>query len=69
MIQGGDSRRYINDHVGRIRRMFRWAASEELLPVAAYEALRSVEGLRKGRCGARETPGATGLCPCSSAVR
>jgi integrase len=35
--------------------MFRWAASEQLLPASVYEALRTVEGLRRGRTEARET--------------
>jgi len=52
----GHSRRYVNDNVDRIRRCFRWAVSEELIPPHVYDALRSVPGLRKGRSGAREAP-------------
>ena len=56
MIEEVDwSRGYINKQVDRLRRMFRWAASEELTPVSVYEALRTVPGLRKGRSSARET--------------
>lgn len=55
MIRDGRSRKYINDTMSRIRRMFRWAASEELVDVRIYQALESVSGLRKGRSGARET--------------
>jgi len=54
LIDAGWSRSYIRDNVNRIRRAFRWAASEELLPVAVYEALRTVTGLRRGRSAARE---------------
>jgi integrase len=55
MIDDGLSRRYINDHVGRIRRMFKWAVGEQLLPVECYQALAVVPGLHKGRSAARET--------------
>src|SRR5262249_15173776 len=55
MVQTGGARPYVNAQVDRLRRMFRWAASEELLPVAVYQALRTVESLRRGRTEARET--------------
>ena len=54
MVQDGLSRMYIEGSMARIKRMFRWAASEELLPVAIYQALSTVPGLRKGRSEARE---------------
>ena len=38
-----------------VRLMFRWAVSQELVPGSVDHALRSVEGLKKGRSGARET--------------
>src|SRR5262249_36176036 len=43
------SRTYINAQVDRVRRMFRWAAEEELFPKAAeiYHRLETVTGLRK----------------------
>jgi integrase len=50
------SRKYINGAVDIIKRMFRWAASEELVPVAVYQALATVSGLRMGRTAARESP-------------
>lgn len=49
------SRKYINDHIDRIKRMFKWGVSEELLPHDAYERLRTVPSLSKGRSEARET--------------
>src|SRR5262245_48777416 len=55
MVKKGWARTYVNAQVDRLRRMFRWAASEELLPVAVYQALRTVESLRRGRTEARET--------------
>jgi integrase len=54
MIADDLSRRYINDHVDRIRRMFKWAVAEQLLPVEVYQSLVLVPGLRKGRSDARE---------------
>lgn len=48
------SRNYINSQVQRIRRMFKWAASQELVPVAVYQSLCTIEPLRRGRSQARE---------------
>jgi integrase len=48
------SRPYINARCARIKRMFRWAASEELVPVSVYQALATVPGLQRGRTMARE---------------
>lgn len=56
MIEAGHSRRYLNDNIDRIRRVFKWAASEELIPGAVPQALATVENLRKDRSAARETP-------------
>jgi integrase len=55
MIKAGLSRKTINEHSGRIRRMFKWAVSEELLPATVYHALTTVTGLQKGRTTAKET--------------
>jgi integrase len=49
------SRSHINRQVHRVRRIFKWAASHELLAVSIYEALRTVEPLRRGRTAARES--------------
>lgn len=38
----------VNKHVDRIRRVFRWAVSMELVPAATWDALRAVAGLRRG---------------------
>lgn len=54
MVNAGQSRRYVNDNIDRIRRVFRWAVSEELIPSSIYEALKTVPNLRKGRCEAKE---------------
>ena len=55
MILDGNSRNCINDSVDKIRRVFRWALSEELIPAAVVTALESVRGLPKDRSEARET--------------
>jgi integrase len=43
------SRKYINDRIACIVRMFKWAVEEELVPVTVYQSLKTVAGLRKGR--------------------
>jgi integrase len=55
MIDAGWCRTLINRRMDRVKRVFRWAASEELVPVAVYQALRTVPGLQKGRTDARES--------------
>jgi integrase len=55
MVEKGWSRSYINAQIDRIRRMFRWAAGEELLPVSIHHALQAVSGLRRGKSSAKET--------------
>lgn len=54
MINRGWCRTHVNHQIHRVRRMIRWGVSEELIPSSVYEALRSVSGLAKGRCGVRE---------------
>src|SRR5262249_49305716 len=45
----------INQRIGRIRRMFRWATENEHVPVTVYQALMAVRGLTRGRHRVRET--------------
>jgi integrase len=56
MIRAGNCRSEINRRVGRVVRMFKWSVSEELIPPAVHEALRTVSGLREGRSSTREKP-------------
>jgi len=56
LIGEGQARMYVNENVERIRRMFKWAAGDELIPFEVYHRLTAVEGLRKGRTEAHETP-------------
>jgi integrase len=55
-IAQGLTRRVINKHICRIRRMFAWAVEEELLPVEVHQRLLRVKGLKKGKTAARERP-------------
>jgi integrase len=55
-ITKGRSRRYINDLTADIKFIFKWAVSEEMVGVTAYQALLTVPGLRKGRSGAKDHP-------------
>lgn len=56
LIEAGHCRKYINKNVHRIRRMFKWATSEELIPVAIHTALLTVPGLKQGRTKAPDLP-------------
>lgn len=49
------ARKVVNQRIDRIKRMVRWAASQELVPAAVFQALATVRGLQAGRCKARET--------------
>lgn len=55
MIDAGLSRKVVNQYISRVRRMCRWGAENELIPVQVYQALMTVRGLSKGRSAARET--------------
>jgi integrase len=54
MIDKGWCRKQINARIGRIKRAFKWAASEELLPVEVHQRLATVEGLKQGRSAAKD---------------
>lgn len=45
----GFCRKEVNQRVNRVRHIFKWGVSEELLAPHIYEALRSVQGLQLGR--------------------
>jgi integrase len=53
--QAALSRGVINQRVGRIVRLYRWATAKELVPPDVYHRLRTVAGLQAGRRKARET--------------
>ncbi len=55
MIANNISRKVINSRVGRIKRMFKWAVSEQIISPIVFQGLQCVDGLRKGYTNARET--------------
>lgn len=55
MVADGLSRGVVNSRIGKVKRIFRWAVSEELAPPSLMHALDTVAGLQKGRTEARET--------------
>ena len=55
MLGQGGARTYINDQIGRLKRMFRWGVENQLVPDSVYGALDRVAGLRRGKTTARET--------------
>jgi integrase len=55
MIAQGLCRTEINKRMSRVKSVFKWAVSNELVPADVYHGLLSVAGLRLGRCQARES--------------
>jgi integrase len=54
-IDLGWCRSHVNRQVGRVRRVWKWGASEELVPVAVFQSLATVQGLQEGRTEAPES--------------
>jgi integrase len=54
-INDGRSRSECNRRVALVKRIFKWAVSEELASPLVYQGVASVAGLQKGRTVARET--------------
>ena len=59
--KGGKRRRWnrktVNDSIGRIKRMFRWAAARKLVPSTVPADLATLDGLRRGESEAPEGQG------------
>lgn len=55
VVGTGLARNVVNQRVGRIRRLFRWAVEQEVVPASVYQGLLAVRGLQRGRSAARET--------------
>lgn len=53
-VDRGCSRTYVNHVASAIKRVFRWATAQQLVPVETYQALATVAGLQKGRTKAPE---------------
>jgi integrase len=54
-VDHGYCRNEVNKHVGRIVRIFKWAASEGMVPPSVHHGLQTVSGLRRGRANVRES--------------
>ena len=52
----GYSRGVVNQHIGRVKRMFKWASKTEIVPATVYHGLLCVDGLRQGRSKAPDYP-------------
>ena len=55
-VADGIVRKMVNNRAGCVKRLFKWAVSEELIGADAYQRLQSVEGLRLGRSEAIDNP-------------
>jgi hypothetical protein len=55
MIGLGWCRKSINAQIGRIKRLFEWAAAKQLVPAAVYHGIVTLAELRAGRSKARES--------------
>jgi integrase len=55
MVDGGLCRNEVNRRVRLIVRGFKWAVAEGMVPHSVHHGLKSVDGLKKGRCGVRES--------------
>jgi integrase len=63
------ARSTVNANVKRIRRVFRWAAAMQLVPVTTWQALEAVEGLRRGESAdVREPAGVQPVSPRAVAI-
>jgi len=54
-VNSGYARVYCNSCVKRIRRVVKWAASEDLVPAEAWHRLMTIDPLKRGRTKAPET--------------
>ena len=55
MILQGLARTVINNRINRIRRVFKWGVSMELISPSVFHGICSLEGLKFGRSKARES--------------
>jgi site-specific recombinase XerD len=53
-IDRGCARTTVNMYAATVRRMFKWAAAEQIVPPSVHHGLAAVDGLRFGRCNVRE---------------
>jgi integrase len=53
LVEAGYCRKRINQHIGRIRQVFKWGVAREMVPETVWRALCAVEGLRHGEAPER----------------
>jgi integrase len=56
MIAKGWTRKQINRQANRVRRIYKWAVSEELIPGEVLHSLRAVNALQPGEDGVKDRP-------------
>lgn len=56
MVRIGWHRKTVNYQVARVRRAFRWAAENEMMPATVWQSLQAVRGLSAGRTAAPDNP-------------
>jgi integrase len=56
LVTSGLSRGVVNSRTNRIRRVFKWAVSFELVPPSIYQAIQTVSGIRRGQGKVKEAP-------------
>jgi integrase len=54
MVARGWCRPSVNHNVRKVKRLFKWATGEELVPASTYHGLQAVDGLRRYRTAAPE---------------
>jgi len=59
MIGAGWCRNTVNARTARLKRLFKWAASEELCVASVFHGLQTLNGLSRGRTAAPESPAIT----------
>jgi integrase len=55
MIELGWARSYCNKATGVVKRLYKWAARKGYVRVETWQKLQTVDGLKRGRTGAKET--------------
>lgn len=55
MIESGLARSTINARINRVRRIWKWAAKEKMLPASIYTELKTLDALLEGRTDAKES--------------
>ncbi len=55
IVDRGWKRKTVNERMGHVKRVFKWAAQEDLLPASVYQELLAVAGLKRGRSPSPES--------------